>query len=355
MNKQIFNKINMEYEKRQKESLYNYLDSKKALYSKIPEIEEIDFKIKKTGINLNRFIILGMEDKKVELLDQIHSLKYKKNLILKSSNYPLEALQRKFVCTACNDTGFINIGNRTKKCSCYEQLIISYLYEQSNLNLTEIENFDSFDESLYSDSIITNDKSIKKCTPRENILSVRDSVKKFISNFDNPSDKNLFFTGATGVGKTFMCSCVAFELLNMGRTVLYQSAPSLFDILNDYKFKNFKDNTYKNSKFNDIMYSNIFNVELLIIDDLGTEFKSASRYSDLLNVLNTRSSNNTDTKIKKTVISTNLNTKQLYDYYDERTASRVIGDYNIYKFFGDDLRKMKRLRNSLSQNELRTS
>jgi DNA replication protein DnaC len=143
---------------------------------------------------------------------------------------------------------------------------------------------------------------------------------------------------------------MAYELLNMGHTVLYQSAPSLFDILNEYKFKNYKD-----SNFDNILYSNIFNVELLIIDDLGTEFKSASRYADLLNVLNIRASRNSKKSICKTVISTNLNTKQLYEYYDERAASRIIGDFSIYRFFGEDLRKLKRQKNVLGKNILRSS
>lgn len=341
--------IKMEYEKRQNESYKNFLNSRLALYSKIPEIEEIDFKIKKTGVNLNRFIVMGLTERKAELIDQLNELKKRKNLILQSINYPVESLKRKYKCTKCSDTGYVNIGNYSKKCSCYEQLVISILYKESNLNLTEVQNFAKFDESLYTDSLISCDveKGCNKFSPRDNILVIKENIMKFIENFQSPQEKNLFLTGPTGVGKTFICSCIAYELLNKSHTVLYQSAPALFDTLNDYKFKNNKDFNNKNNKFNEYIYNNIFNVELLIIDDLGTEFKSNSRYADLLNVLNSRSFANAKNKIRKTVISTNLNTKQLYEYYDERTASRIIGDYNIYRFIGEDIRKIKRFRNSV--------
>jgi DNA replication protein DnaC len=186
MNKQIFNKIKMEYEKRQRNNLYNYFNSKNALYNKIPEIEKIDLEIKQSGINLNRLIIMGKAEQKRVLLNRIEKLKEQKFNLLRINNYPLESLKKRYTCNICKDTGFVSIGNKTKKCSCFEQLIITYLYEESNLNMTELENFETFNESLYSDIPLSlpNDSGIIKCSPKENMHSIKRNVERFINNFE---------------------------------------------------------------------------------------------------------------------------------------------------------------------------
>lgn len=131
-------------------------------------------------------------------------------------------------------------------------------------------------------------------------------------------------------GKTFMSNCIAQELLNSGKTVLYQTAPVLLESIIDYKMskqKNFKDN----------IYQSVLNVDLLIIDDLGTESLNSMKLSELFTILNTRILN-LNHKITKTIISTNLNIKDIFNSYEERIGSRIAGYYDIYYFFGDDLR-----------------
>jgi len=132
-------------------------------------------------------------------------------------------------------------------------------------------------------------------------------------------------------GKTYLSNCIANELLKTGKTVLYQTAPILFDMILDYKFG--KDNVSQEA------YQNIFNVDLLIIDDLGTESINSVKHSEIFTILNTRLLN--QNKITKTIISTNLSLKELYNIYDERILSRIVGGYNICKFFGEDIRLKK--------------
>ena len=85
---------------------------------------------------------------------------------------------------------------------------------------------------------------------------------------------------------------------------------------------------------------NLLNVDLLIIDDLGTETINSMKYTELFTIINTRLLNQSQ-KITKTIISTNLDLKTIFSVYNERIASRIIGNYNIYKFFGDDIRFKK--------------
>lgn len=131
-------------------------------------------------------------------------------------------------------------------------------------------------------------------------------------------------------GKTFMSNSIAKELLEKGKTVLYQTAPVLIESVIDYKMSRQK-NVQEN------ILNNIFEVDLLIIDDLGTENVNSMKLSELFNIINTRIL----TPNKKTIISTNLSIKDIFNIYEERIGSRIAGYYSIYYFFGEDLRFKK--------------
>ncbi len=131
-----------------------------------------------------------------------------------------------------------------------------------------------------------------------------------------------------------MSNCIAKELLKKGKTVLYQTAPVLLESVIDYKMskqKNYSENILKS----------VLESDLLIIDDLGTESLNSMKLSELFNIINTRILN-LNQKITKTIISTNLNIQDIFRNYEERIGSRIAGYYDIYCFFGDDLRFRKR-------------
>lgn len=143
--------------------------------------------------------------------------------------------------------------------------------------------------------------------------------------------KTYYLLVIQGFGKSFLSDCIACELLKKGKTVLYQTAPVMLDTIIDYRFN--KNNA-------DLIYDNILNVDLLIIDDLGTESMNSMKFTELFNVINTRLLNQNN-HITKTIISTNLNLQDLRSKYDERIFSRFVGCYNICRFFGDDIRYKK--------------
>ena len=135
-------------------------------------------------------------------------------------------------------------------------------------------------------------------------------------------------------GKTFMSNCIANELLKKGKTVLYQTAPVLLETVVNNKMS--RNKTSQQQEF----YRNVLECDLLIIDDLGTEFLNSMLLSELFTILNTRLLN-LNSNITKTIISTNLNIEEIFRKYEERIGSRIAGYYDIYQFFGEDLR-MKR-------------
>ncbi|HOM03583.1 MAG TPA: ATP-binding protein [Acetivibrio sp.] len=338
MSRDIHRIIINEYEARQQAASYRQLLKREEVYKKIPRIAEIDNQIQLIGVKYNKSILLGIEpsDKAVsELLEKIECLKKEKKQLLANHSYPENYLELEFQCQQCKDTGFVETKTGTEKCSCYRQQYINHLFKQSNIKVLDVENFSAFNENFYPDEINEKKYGIR-ISPRENILKIRQRAQAFIDNIDNPQNKNLFFSGPTGVGKTFMINCIAAELLKKGRTVLYQTAQSLFKVINDYRLSALKDD-----EFEDTAYSDIFNVELLIIDDLGTESPTATRYAELLNILNTRHENNLSAPCK-TIIATNLGINLLNEYYDERIVSRIIGGFDLFRFAGNDIRVLKK-------------
>ena len=128
-----------------------------------------------------------------------------------------------------------------------------------------------------------------------------------------------------------MTNCIANELLKKGKTVLYQTAPVLLDTIIDNKLNKQKDEEF---------YKNVLEVDLLIIDDLGTECMNSMKLSELFTIINTRLLN-LNSRSTKTIISTNLSLNNIFSNYEERIGSRIAGFYDIYYFFGDDLRFKK--------------
>lgn len=339
MSSSIHSVIKSEYEKRQKASYDALADKKQQVYSLMPRLEEIEREIQLAGIKYNKMLLFNQgntNDIISELQSTINRLKQEKANLLKSGGYPVDYLDPLYVCSKCKDTGMLpsEEDSAQKLCSCYRQQLINLIYVQSNLKCTDAENFNCFNENYYKDTEDEKRYGIKK-SPRKQILGIKENCLKFIENFKDPQTRNMLFSGPTGSGKTFMANCTAVELMNRGATVLYQTAPVLFSTIMEYRFKSFKDEAFENS-----IYRNIMETELLIIDDLGTEPPSAARYAELLTILDTRSANNM-VRPCKTIISTNIDFRKLHEYYDERVGSRIIGNFDIYRFAGDDIRKLK--------------
>ena len=254
----------------------------------------------------------GHREEAVPLLQELTRISDEKKRVLHGAGIPDGYLSVHYICPDCKDTGYVG----TKKCHCLMQKLTEYYYARSGIYDKLVnENFDTFSFRYFSGEHL------------DNIKNIYDEAKKFTISFAD-AYRNMLFYGSVGSGKSFMSNCIAKELIDKGIPVIYISAIRLFDILSAHKFGTRNIDTRE--------YEALFDYPLLIIDDLGTEVESSVVNSELFNVLNER-----DLRSRSTIISTNLPLAKLKDLYTERLGSRILGNYEIYRFSGDDIRLKK--------------
>lgn len=331
--------LDSEFALKRDRAIYEAERRKHDVFEKIPELAQIETEITLTGVRYARSLISEATSSLSinEYLEKMARLNMKKEALLIAHNIPVDYMDPRFSCTFCEDRGYISKDGASVPCSCYQNLYLEQLYEVSNLVDDGGTGFDFFDENFYP---VNPDKKkyFINISPRAQILEVKKQCLNFIDNFADKSTQNLYFYGPTGTGKTFMAKSIGIEILKAGFTVLYLTATSLFPIIQQYRLNMDKDGVSSEQA-----YKNLITVNLLILDDLGTEPGSDSKYAELLSLLELRKAqgkNNT----AKTVIASNLNYKRLFKEYDERIASRIIGEFQALQFAGEDIRILKKIR-----------
>lgn len=292
-----------------------------AVYEKAPEIEEIDREINRSGFLNTKKIMQDPQNSAVynaEFAKRLAELEQRKQRLLEQYGIDAAYYACRYACPDCQDTGYI----RNKKCHCYEQKLIRYAYEDANLSaLMQEQRFDTFSPQFYSARKMVADG----ISEREMMEKTAAHCKMFCDRFDT-YQKSLLFFGSTGVGKTFLSSAIANELIQKNKTVIYIRATKLFNLYDDYKF----------SKTGDASVDKLYACDLLIIDDLGTEFLSKTSVPFLFDLVNDRL-----TSGKKMIINTNLNMSNLAKAYSQRLVSRLYESFDILQFYGEDIRVKK--------------
>lgn len=330
----IYKSLKREYEQKKQKAEDIAEAKKRKLYEENPNISNIQQEINLLAIHATKNMIVADEmTREIEeenLAIKLKKLQQKLDKELNKMGITSESYAPQYECIQCKDTGVLFENHQYKYCSCFTQKLLNAMYEQSNISKLEEENFDTFDNCYYSKVPDEKKYGIKK-SPFENIEYIKSLALQFANQIKNKSQKNLLFTGNTGLGKTFLANAIAKVVIDQGQTVIYQTAPILMDKIITYKF------SYDKTGVDKEQYNKIFDVDLLIIDDLGTETMSNNKFTELFNVINTRLLKN-----KKILISTNLSLKELYNQYDERMISRIIGNFTICKFVGEDIRLKKK-------------
>lgn len=300
---------------------------KSEIFSRFPRIAEIEKRLDETGVNLINCVLDGScdpEEAVRKIMQENLLADEEKRNILTSNGYAPDYIENKPLCGKCGDTGYVD----DHICCCVKSELNKELLSEANLSekLSE-QTFDAFRFDYYSD---LPDQNLG-FSPRENIKSVYRLCKSFAENFE-ASDENLFFTGGCGLGKTFLSSAIANYLIENGVDVLYVSSNSLFPILEDLHFN--RDVSEKNQ----YLVRRVSDCELLVLDDLGAEFITPFTSAELFRIINNRLLSE-----RKTIISTNMDLGELKKRYSERIYSRVAGSFEIVAFFGDDIRKKKKM------------
>ena len=311
------------YEQRQLDNEAQLRSRFEEVYRAVPRLRTLDNTISELSVKQARKLLDGDETALTSLKNDLHLLFEEKKLLLAKAGYPDDYLEPRYICPDCHDTGYIG----DEKCHCFKKQIIDFLYTQSNVKeILKKENFRTFSTEYYSKEQIDPLTGRSSYGAMETALR---SCKEFVRTFDTDF-RNLLLYGDTGVGKTFLTHCVAKELLDTTHSVIYFTASQLFDIFAMKQFE--KDSDAAKD------YEHIFDCDLLVIDDLGTEFSNTFTVSQLFVCLNERL-----LRKKSTIISTNLSLDDLNTLYSERVFSRITSGYTVLRMTGDDIRIKKKL------------
>lgn len=294
------------------------------IYANIPRIREIDQELDGLALDSCKDILKGgaaAEQVVESMRTRTKALTEERAALLHSHGVPPDCTGPVYNCKLCKDKGYVD----NHWCACFEKRVRSLLQQRAHICADAGHDFAHFDLTLFSDR--TDPK--RGLSPRENAQSNYERALSFAKGRPDAAEHLLFY-GETGLGKTFTSDCVAKEFLQAGRTVFYTSAPRLFSIFEDYRFGR---STSEESRY---AIDAAAACDLLIIDDLGTEFRTSYVDSILFDIINSRINEH-----RHMIISTNLTPEQLGDTYSMRIYSRIEGHFEKVLFFGDDLRLKK--------------
>lgn len=309
------------YEERQSAARELQQQRRRQIDAKTDALTQAEASLASLNVARARARLLGLAEPDAK---QRIDLETEKKSILTSLGYPENYLDPVYTCKDCKDTGYI--GNR--KCHCFEQMVIDLMQEQSNIKeIIEDASFDDFDLSYYSAADVNPLTGLSALESAERALRIG---KQFVQNFGKEYN-NLLITGTVGVGKTYLSQCIAHEVLRAGHSVVYFSAARLFEILSDHSFHR-EDEEPETVR-------QIQQADLLIIDDLGSEYTNSYTITQLFTLMNERMQNK-----RGVVISTNLDLDGIRSTYSERISSRIQSSYTLLPLFGKDIRLEKKYR-----------
>ena len=331
-----YNAIMREYENIRANNRAAQVRRIEEVYEKIPKMKELNSSTGSLAVSRYKESLKSGGFSSINLKKDIDDIKKRKEILLKEAGFPVAYMAIEYDCNDCKDTGY----TEGKKCHCLQAKIRKLLYAQSNLeHIVSKENFDNFSFKYYDD---------KYLLPSQNITNAKymDGVKKFCeaftdkyfnadrtknevsSNKQGENDRrSIVFSGSTGVGKTYLSNCIAKVLLDRYYSVIYLSAKELFETLVKVNIEKSEEQKYL------LLVKEVYECDMLIIDDLGSELFNHFTTSEFFHIINRRI--NTE---KSTIISTNLSLDKMRDTYSERVTSRIRKSFIYIRLYGNDIR-----------------
>lgn len=279
--------------------------------SKLPEYSNLEDMTSQVAISYGMRLI---EDESASIDDMDQELRRiseaKRNLLIQNGFDP-SYVEIKYSCPDCEDTGYV--GN--DKCHCFHVTQLDLLLSQSHIRkFLQTENFSNLREDMCEGEDLSRlKKAVQMC-------------HEFVDNFDT-NYQNFLFCGTVGTGKSFLSCCIAHDLIESGHSVIYYSATDLFNTISANTFHKDEDQS------DGISNRDLYECDLLIIDDLGTEIGGQFVNSSLFTCLNERY-----LRHKAVIISTNLSLEELQNRYSDRVFSRLLGNFDRIMLTGADRR-----------------
>jgi len=318
LNRSQYNSIMKIISDRRLEAEHALSDRVNEVISNYPEYSSLASQTASLATAAAKAGILGDDALKNELISQMDAVTNAKKELLIKYGYPEDYLTLHCTCEDCQDTGYIG----QQKCHCFDELSSSVICDASSLSgFLEGASFDLLKFDYYEGEDLEHYRSsVSQC-------------KEFVTRFDYDYS-NLLFYGTVGTGKSYLTACIAKELINKGHSVIYFSSSELFRTLSDIMFMRGDKGSLE------FLRDNIYNCDLLIIDDLGTELTNNATESQFFSLINERS-----LKQKSVIISTNLSLSELQERYTDRIFSRILSLFSIHGISGPDIRRIKRFEN----------
>ena len=302
---------------------------RREIYARLPRVAEIDRQLKGTILEIISASLRNGTDPAPAInviRDKNLSLQTERASLLEQNGYPADALDERPACSKCNDSGWIG----TQMCDCLKLLCAQEQIAQlSKLLPLGEQSFDTFSLDYYSPLPWPGEA----LSPRENMEFIYEVCLNYAQKFGKFYFKNLFLTGAPGLGKTFLSACIARTVSENGFSVVYDTAVNIFARFEEQKFsrdrldaEEAKDETRR-----------YLNCDLLILDDLGSELTTPFVQSALYTLINARLMAD-----KCTVISSNLSMDGIRERYSAQIASRLEGEYRAFPFYGEDIRLLRK-------------
>lgn len=316
--KKVYVKAMMELEKRRSNAEISAERNLHHFYELCPRAEEISRLKATNAANIVKVVLDGedvrnsMEVLKSTALD----LQAEFDVLLNESGLKKADIEPQYSCPDCSDTGFID----GKMCHCLKKLQRDIAYQELSSELPLAEStFSSFSLEYY------------KGGSNESMENILNYCKSYAKNLSSHSS-GLLFKGATGLGKTHMSLAIANAAIDKGLGVIYGSVQSFAVAIERERFD-------RELEPSEETVSRLTECDLLILDDLGTEFNSDYVNAAVYDIINTRI-----LAKKPTIISTNLSLKEMETRYSERFVSRVVGSFSVLDFQGEDIRFQKQRR-----------
>lgn len=315
--KDTFEKAEKELKRRRAEALLRRQEHHEIAVKKVPEILELEEIMSRVGIETVKAVGMG-NDADIfikNLARKSLDAQNRRTKLLVENGFSEDWLEVKYTCPLCEDKGSAN----GIVCDCFKNLLRSIEFEKlcSKLPVNDC-TFGNFRLDYYPDGA--------GISPKKRMESVYNYCKAYAEDFGKASPSLLLY-GMTGLGKTHLSLAIAGKAVEQGHGVIYTTAQNLFTALEREKFGRGEDKNTEQA---------ILDSDLLIIDDLGSEFSTQFTISALYNTVNCRELEN-----KPTIISTNLSPEKLKDAYSDRIASRILSNYVILQFDGADIRQLK--------------
>lgn len=319
--KEIYDKVQKELYDIKMEAVDELNRKKDILYNRFPEAAEIEKQLSATAIKAARAVISGAnsKDELLKLRQTTKNLRERLTQILKSVNLPENYLELNYRCKKCSDEGYVD----GIMCDCMKKMMKKEVYNELNkMSPLELSSFENFSLDFYSDTPQPN----SELTPKKRMAKILEFCKKYASQFKKNSP-SLLMTGSTGLGKTHLSLAIAKEVIEKGFGVIYGSAQNIISKVEKEKFRGYQNSSDETER-------HYIDCDLLIIDDLGTEYLTSFSSAAIYNIVNSRIMMN-----KPTIISTNLSMKELEKNYSQRMVSRIIGNNIRLEFLGSDIRQ----------------